>query len=126
MTIDSNRPSSSCFFEMHATTVLSLKMDFLGLCSLEPGDSISLFMVTVGLDFFDGQDFLAVDLAGVDIDLPVIVLDAFDVPAIGDKFGAGSATSGRGFLAFGELILSSRLFLFCIFVDFQKDRVLLF
>ena len=111
---------------MHATTVLSLKMDFLGLCSLEPGDSISLFMVTVGLDFFNGQDFLAVDLAGVDIDLPVIVLDAFDVPAIGDKFGAGSATSGRGFLAFGELILSSRLFLFCIFVDFQKDRVLLF
>ena len=91
-----------------------------------PWEDGSRFGVTEGLFLIAGHVILAEDLDGVDNFLPVMVCEALEVLAIGEKLGAGFASRSRIRFILGlELAPSDPvLFLFAMFVDFlrvQKD-----
>ena len=86
-----------------------------------PVDDGSRFGVNEGLFLITGHVILADDLDGVDNFLPVIVCEALEVLAIGEKLGAGFASRSRILFILGlELAPSDPvLFLFDIVVVFR-------
>ena len=94
-----------------------------------PWEDGSRFGVTEGLFLIAGHVILAEDLDGVDNFLPVMVCEALEELAIGEKLGAGFASRSRIRFNLGlELAPSDPvLFLFAIFVDFLRvQKYLLF
>ena len=101
--------------------IVVLEPDFDGDLPEEVG---SRFGVTEGLLLIIGQVILAEDLDGVDIFLPVMVCEALEVLAIGEKLGAGFASRSRILFFLGlELELAPSdpvLFLFAMLVVFLR------
>ena len=89
-----------------------------------PMEDGSRFGVNEGLFLITGHVILADDLDGVDNFLPVIVCEALEVLAIGEKLGAGFASRSRILFILGlELAPSDpMLFLFDMFVVFCHVR----
>ena len=89
-----------------------------------PVEDGSRFGVNEGLFLITGHVILADDLDGVDNFLPVMVCEALEVLAIGEKLGAGFASRSRILFSLGlELAPSDpMLFLFDMFVVFCHVR----
>ena len=86
-----------------------------------PWEDGSRFGVIEGLFLIVGHVILAEDLDGVDNFLPVMVCEALEELAIGEKLGAGFASRSRTLFILGlELAPSDpMLFLFAIFCRFS-------
>ena len=87
-----------------------------------PDEDGSRFGVIEGLFLTTGHVILADDFDGVDNLLPVMVCEALEVLAIGEKLGAGFASRSRILFILGlELAPSDPvLFLFDMFVVFRR------
>ena len=86
-----------------------------------PDEDGSRFGVIEGLFLTTGHVILADDFDGVDNLLPVMVCEALEVLAIGEKLGAGFASRSRILFILGlELAPSDPvLFLFDMFIVFR-------